>query len=122
MFETDRIQGTVATQNPTVLSDDELVGRTDGAWNSVGRAHRELLDLLREVARREAWRGGGAQDLTHWVSMRYGLSAWKAQRCVASAEALASLPLVAHALEAGVLGVDRTVELTGSPPPRPSET
>jgi len=112
MFETDRIQGTVATQNPTVLSDDELVGRTDGAWNSVGRAHRELLDLLREVARRETWQDGGAQDLTHWVSMRYGLSAWKAQRWVAGAEALATLPLVAQALEAGVLGIDRAVELT----------
>ncbi len=112
MFESDRIQGTAIAATPAVLSDEELVGRADEAWHSIGRAHRDLLDLLREVARRETWRDDGAQDLTHWVSMRYGLSAWKAQRWVAAADALASLPLVAHALEAGVLGVDRAVELT----------
>ncbi|HSE80273.1 MAG TPA: hypothetical protein VLA87_01120, partial [Gaiellaceae bacterium] len=46
-----------------VLGDDELLGLTDAAWVRIGRAHRELLDLLREVDRREAWRDQGAEDL-----------------------------------------------------------
>jgi hypothetical protein len=63
-----------------VLSDEELLGRTDGAWSAVGRAHRDLLELIGEVGRREAWRADGADDLAHWVAMRYHLSAWQAHR------------------------------------------
>jgi hypothetical protein len=44
--------------------------------------------------------------------MRYGISAWKAERWVAAARRLASLPRVAEALRSGELGVDRVVELT----------
>jgi hypothetical protein len=95
-----------------VLADDELLGRVDGAWVSVGRAHRELLDLLREVDRREAWRDQGAEDISHWVSLRYGVSSWKAARWVEAARALGSLPLTATALADGTLGIDQTVELT----------
>jgi hypothetical protein len=63
-----------------ILSDEELLGRTDGAWSAVGRAHRDLLELIGEVGRREAWRADGADDLAHWVAMRYHLSAWQAHR------------------------------------------
>jgi len=55
MFESDRIQGTAIAATPAVLSDEELVGRADEAWHSIGGARRDLLDLLREVARRETW-------------------------------------------------------------------
>ena len=95
-----------------VLSDEELLGRTDGAWSAVGRAHRDLLELIAEVGRREAWRAEGAHDLAHWVAMRYHLSAWKAQRWVHAAQALASLPRVRAALGAGRLGIDQVAELT----------
>jgi hypothetical protein len=95
-----------------VLSDEELLGRTDGAWSAIGRAQRELLELIGEVGRREAWRAHGAHDLAHWVAMRYHLSAWKAYRWVHAAEALSSLPLVGAALDAGRLGIDQVAELT----------
>lgn len=95
-----------------VLSDEQLLGRTDGAWSAIGRAHRDLLELIGEVGRREAWRADGAHDLAHWVSMRYHLSAWKAQRWVHAAEALASLPQIGVALGAGRLGIDQVAELT----------
>ena len=95
-----------------VLSDEELLGRTDGAWSAIGRAHRDLLELIAEVGRREAWRAEGAHDLAHWVAMRYHLSAWKAHRWVHAAEALASLPQTGAALGTGRLGIDQVAELT----------
>jgi hypothetical protein len=112
MFEADPIPVPTVTDDASVLSDGDLLGSTDGAWTSVGRAQRRLLDLLREVGRREVWRADGAQDLPHWVSMRYGVSAWKAHRWVAAAEALPTLPRTASALETGKLGLDQVVELT----------
>ena len=77
-----------AAEAPPVLSDEELRFRTEQAWALVGRAQREALDLLREVARREAWRDQGAESMVHWVAIRFGVSLWKAERFVASAHAL----------------------------------
>jgi hypothetical protein len=109
MFERSR---TAEILSEEVLSDEKLLGRTDGAWSAVGRAHRDLLELIAEVGRREAWRAEGANDLAHWVAMRYHLSAWKAHRWVHAAEALSSLPLVGAALGGGRLGIDQVAELT----------
>lgn len=95
-----------------VLSDDDLLADADEANATVSRAQRELLSLLREIERREAWRADGAQSLAQWVSIRYGISAWKAERWVGAAEALESLPLVAQAFSSGELGIDKVVELT----------
>ena len=97
---------------PSTLNVDELLGRADAAWAIAGRAQLELLTMIREVGRREAWHDDGARDLAHWVSMRYGISSWKAHRWVAAADALASLPRISRALERGVLGVNKVVELT----------
>ena len=49
--------------------------------------------------------------MTHWVSIRYGISAWKAARWVAAAHALDGLTRTARALAAGDLGIDKVVEL-----------
>ena len=103
---------TTETLSDEILSDEELLGRTDGAWSAVGRAHRDLLELIAEVGRREAWRADGAHDLAHWVAMRYHLSAWKAERWVHAAQALGLLPRVRDALDAGRLGIDQVAELT----------
>lgn len=108
MFE---LTETVGTGSP-VMSDDDLLGRADELNALVSRAQRELFGLLREIDRREVWRADGAQGLAHWVSIRYGISTWKAERWVAAAGALESLPHVARAFESGLLGIDKVVELT----------
>ena len=59
----------------------------------------------------ELWREDGARDLAHWMSMRYGISEWKARRWVAAAHALERLPRLAEALACGRLGMDKVVEL-----------
>jgi len=101
-----------AQRGAAAVSDVELAAGADALWAIVGRAQGALLALFPEIDRREAWRADGAQDLPHWVSMRFGISAWKASRWVAAGDALASLPRVSEALSSGALGLDKVVELT----------
>ena len=101
-----------AQRGAAAVSDVELAAGADALWAIVGRAQGALLALFPEIDRREAWRSDGAQDLPHWVSMRFGISAWKASRWVAAGDTLASLPRVSEALSSGALGLDKVVELT----------
>lgn len=108
MFE---LRETAGPGSP-VTSDDDLIAHADELNALVSSAQRELFDLLREIDRREAYRADGAQSLAQWISIRYGISNWKAERWVQAAEALESLPLVARAFTSGELGIDKVVELT----------
>jgi Domain of unknown function (DUF222)/HNH endonuclease len=88
-----------------------LSAALDDTNAQIGRAQRHMLRLIADADRREIWRGSGARDTAHWLSMRYGVSEWKARRWVAAAKALENLPRIAEALEAGQLGIDKVVEL-----------
>jgi hypothetical protein len=76
---------------------------------------REQLRLLREIAEADQpgvrWSTEGARDLAHAISMRLGISGWKARRWVVAARALSGLPRLAAALETGRLALDKVVEL-----------
>ena len=89
----------------------ELVRALDGANARVARAQRRHLSLIAQVDRTRAWRGSGARDFAHWLSMRYGISLWKALRWIAAAHALQGLPEIADAFSRGRLGLDKVVEL-----------
>lgn len=93
------------------FEEKDPVTRADAAHAAVGRAHRALLAAVAEIDRTEDWQGDGASCVAHWVSMRYGISAWKATRWVATAHALGHLPSTAEALSSGELGIDKVVEL-----------
>ncbi len=88
-----------------------MVMAIDAAHARVGRAQRELLSLVADMDGTGAWREDGARDLAHWLSMRYGISAWKAQRWIGAAHALEELPALASALSSGELGADKVLEL-----------
>ncbi len=92
-------------------SDDELLEAIDASHREVSRAHRALLADVAEVDRRALWRGSGARDMAHWLSMRQGISQWKARRWIAAAHALEHLTDLARALSSGDLGIDKVVEL-----------
>ncbi len=94
------------------ISIDALVHRIDAVHERVSSAQRELLGLIADVDDREAWRDSGARDMAHWLSMRYGISHWKARRWIAAAHAIATLPRISNALARGDLGIDKVVELT----------
>lgn len=88
-----------------------LIEGIDAAHAEVGAAERHLLALVALVDRAEAWRDSGARDLAHWLSMRYGISSWKARRWIEAAHALGYLPRLSEALARGELGVDKVLEL-----------
>lgn len=90
----------------------ELIAAIDAAHARVSRSQIELLSLIAEVDRREAWRHSGARDTAHWLSMRFGLSGWKAHRWIAAAHALHRLPHLSAELAQGELGIDKVVELS----------
>ena len=75
-------------------------------------AQLSMFRLISELDGVEGWRDSGARDLAHWLSMRYGISSWKARRWIDAARALERLPLISEALRVGELGCDKAVELT----------
>jgi uncharacterized protein DUF222/HNH endonuclease len=89
----------------------DVVGRLDSVYGRVCSVERELFGLIAEVDRSGVWRASEARDLAHWLSMRYGISSWKAHRWVAAATALEALPRLSEAFASGRLGVDKVVEL-----------
>ena len=93
-------------------SDEELIDAVDGSHRRASRIQRELLGFIAEVDRRYLWRGSGARDMAHWLSIRQGISQWKARRWIAAGHALEHLTDLAHALSSGELGIDKVVELT----------
>ncbi|MEX2421178.1 MAG: DUF222 domain-containing protein, partial [Actinomycetota bacterium] len=70
-----------------------------------------MLAAILPVEAEGSWRGDGARDFSHWLSMRFGISEWKARRHLAAAHALESLPQLSSALTSGRLGLDKTLEL-----------
>jgi uncharacterized protein DUF222 len=93
-------------------SDEEILILTADAFHAqVSGAQRELLRRIAELDRRDAWQDTGARDLAHWLSMRYGISSWKARRWIAAAHALEQLPRLSRAFASGALGIDKVVEL-----------
>jgi hypothetical protein len=90
---------------------EHAIARADAAHARVGAAQRELLASITEIDRTKAWEHDGARDLAHWVSIRYGISHWKACRWVHAAHALEGLPKTGSSLAHGQLSLDQVVEL-----------
>jgi uncharacterized protein DUF222/HNH endonuclease len=95
-----------------IEDDEELIRDIDAEHARIAGAQRRMLRLIARADRRKSWVDVGARDTAHWLSMRYGISYWKAQRWIAAAHALESLPLVSDALATGELHMDKAVELT----------
>jgi hypothetical protein len=92
--------------------DADLIDAIDNAHRRICDTQRELFRLVGEGDRRELWRGSGARDMAHWLSIRQGISQWKARRWIAGAHALEALPDLDRSFSSGELGVDKVVELT----------
>jgi hypothetical protein len=92
-------------------TDDELIEGIDACHARVCDAQRAMFEFIARADRAELWRDWGARDMAHWLSMRYGISHWKALRWIAAAHALEQLPKIADAFASGRLSVDKVVEL-----------
>lgn len=90
---------------------ERLVERIDGLHSDISGAQRRLFQSIVEADGLDVWRGSGARDMAHWLSMRYGISEWKARRWNTAAHALEGLPRLACAFSSGALGIDKVIEL-----------
>jgi hypothetical protein len=90
----------------------ELIEGADAQHRVISASQRELFLFIAEADRRKAWEDSGARDMAAWVSIRYGISHWKARRWIACAHALESLPRICEAFSSGELSIDKVVELT----------
>ena len=86
-------------------SNEELALAMDGLHSGISRGQRQLFRLIVEAERRAMWRDSGARDLAAWLSIRYGISDWKARRWIAAAHALERLPRISQAFSSGELGM-----------------
>jgi hypothetical protein len=93
-------------------ADPSLIRFADDAHGAVSAAQCRLFSLIAEIDTRQLWRDSGARDMAQWISMRYGISCWKANRWIAAAHALKELPITSAAFASGALSVDKVVELT----------
>ncbi|MDP8956169.1 MAG: DUF222 domain-containing protein, partial [Actinomycetota bacterium] len=91
---------------PDLVHDADL-------WHArASGAYRELFRIFVRLDRTGAWeKEYGARDMAHFLSMRYGISHWKACRWINAAHALERLPQLSEALASGELSVDKVVEL-----------
>ncbi len=92
-------------------TDNRIVAELDSAQAAVNRHQRRLLELVAECDRRELWTKDGSCNLATWLSARLGISNWSARRHVTAAHALPSLPQITAAFEAGLLCLDKVLEL-----------
>ena len=98
-------------RRPVELPPGDPLREMDAAHAEAGAAFLRLLRLIPELERTRRWQAEGARDTAHLLAMRYGISSWKASRMVAAAHALSRLPHLSAALERGLLGPDKVLEL-----------
>ena len=101
----------VRVMEPHRTKDDVIQGM-DALHARVSCSQRSMFELVAEADRQEAWQESGARDMAHFLSMRYGISCWKASRWIHAAHALEHLPRLSEALGSAQLGIDKVVELT----------
>lgn len=107
----DALGVTLPPKGMGALGDDEVLEGMD-AWFALDcLVQRRMLRWVAEADRRELWRNTEAHGTAHMVSMRFGISWWKADRWVHTARALERLPRISAAFERGQIGIDKVVEL-----------
>jgi Domain of unknown function (DUF222)/HNH endonuclease len=94
------------------------IAHLDSLNGTACSTQREMLREIAELDSEETWVDTGAKCMTHWLSMRYGISYWKAERWLQASHALEHLPLIAQALARAEIGIDKVVELTRFATPR----
>jgi hypothetical protein len=112
----------VLQQQEADRTDQELVEELDATHVEICARERHLFSLILEADRRELWRDSEAPTLGAWLSGRYSITWWKANRWIQAARALEQLPRISEAFETGRLGVDKVVELTRVATPETEET
>jgi Domain of unknown function (DUF222) len=83
--------------------EESLYAPIDALSAAIGAVQLELLRQIASVPSEHNWERWGARDSAHWLSMRMGLSYWKASRLIRAAAAIQELPKLSRSLESGRL-------------------
>ncbi len=93
------------------IPTEELRLQLEADERVIARARSRQAARIVELARRQTAVAEGCASMVEWVSGRLDVAPETAQRLVATAEALSSLPHVAGSVSCGEITWDRTVEV-----------
>lgn len=96
---------------PNGLGDAELIDGIAATEAAVSRSRRQQMRFIREFDLREQWQHDGARHMGQWLAAHLGISVSEGLRRTKAAHALERLPLLAQALEDGVLSFEKVVQL-----------
>jgi hypothetical protein len=94
------------------VSNDQLADQIITWSGRIAAGEAQLLMLIAEFDRREAWGGVGLLSCAHWLAWRTGLAPGTARDRVRVARALAELPAVRNAYCAGRLSYSQVRAIT----------
>ncbi len=94
------------------FTDDQLADRIVTWAGRIAAGEAQLLELIGEYDRREAWGGHGMLSCAQWLSWRTSLSPTAAREKVRVARALHELPVVQQAFGAGRLSYSQVRAIT----------
>jgi Domain of unknown function (DUF222) len=92
-------------------TDTPLESELMAAHAAVTASQIHLLEVIAACDRNEVWRADGCRDLAQWLAARVGISNWAARRWIIASHALARLPRIRAAFAAGMLSLDKVLEL-----------
>lgn len=100
-------------ERPIAIRSNEQLADDITRWaGRIAAGEAELLTLIAEFDRREAWGGPGLLSCAHWLSWKLGMGLKAAHERVRVARALDELPLIAEAYAAGQLSWTQVRALT----------
>lgn len=99
-------------QAPADLTDDALEVSITTLAATIAAATCELLGLVAEFDRREAWGGAGLRSCAHWLNWKCGIALGAAREKVRVARALETLPAIRAAFAAGTVSYSKVRAMT----------
>ena len=93
-------------------STAEVADAIDQLHALMSASHAQLLQLVADYDRREAWREDGATSMAAWLVARLGIAHRQAQEWVRVARSLEELPAVASSYAEAALSFDQLAPLT----------
>jgi hypothetical protein len=93
-------------------STAELTDGIDQLHALIGATHAQLLGLVADYDRREAWREDGATSMAAWLVARLGIAHRQATEWVRVARSLEELPAIAASYSDARLSFDQLAPLT----------
>jgi hypothetical protein len=95
-----------------VVDVEERLAQIVGQLNAL---HAQLVDLVAEARRTNAWAGAGVRSLTHWLTWKAGVTNERANALVRLADAQRTHPQLSQRFADGELTVDQAAIAVKAP-------